>query len=236
MSNYRYYSKVYDEVEDKPERSLNFIRKSIKKHNPNAKELLELGCGTGNVIEELEEFSVWGLELSKEMLDIAKEKLPKHQLHLGDMSDFDLDHKFDVIYSVYDTINHLIDKSLWEMTFANSAKHLKENGLFLFDINTKEKLDHLASLGYIAQKVSDGWLIINVVSEGSIYEWELYILANSGEGKLEQKKEIIKEMVLPADEVREMLRRHFEIVEVLDGNLKKLSDESRRNFYVCRKK
>jgi predicted TPR repeat methyltransferase len=109
MSNYRHYSKVYDEVEDKPERSLNFIRKSIKKHNPNAKELLELGCGTGNVIEELEEFSVWGLELSKEM-------------------------------------------------------------------------------------------------------------------------------VLPADEVREMLRRHFEIVEVLDGNLKKLSDESRRNFYVCRKK
>ena len=44
----------------------------------------------------------------------------------------------------YDTINHLTLFSDWKKVFRNVSDHLKDNGLFVFDINTLHKLDFIS--------------------------------------------------------------------------------------------
>ena len=49
--------------------------------------------------------------------------------------------KYDVITSLFDTINHLLDKKQWELIFKNASSMLHDNGIFVFDICTKKDLE-----------------------------------------------------------------------------------------------
>lgn len=74
------------------------------------------------------------------MLQVAAGKVPSAKLYHQNMVDFSIDKKFDVILCVFDSINHLIEFEDWKKMFVNVKKHLSPNGLFIFDINTQEKL------------------------------------------------------------------------------------------------
>jgi ubiquinone/menaquinone biosynthesis C-methylase UbiE len=52
---------------------VRLIKQTVQKINPSAKDMLELACGTGNVLAQMQpEYTVTGLDLSPEMLDIAR--------------------------------------------------------------------------------------------------------------------------------------------------------------------
>ena len=53
-----------------------FIRDVFARHDPEAKHLIDLACGTGNVSSELSllGFSITGADLSESMVRIAQEK------------------------------------------------------------------------------------------------------------------------------------------------------------------
>ena len=59
-----------------------------------------------------------GLDRSPEMLAIAAAKVPGAQLVEGDMADFDLGRRFDVVACVFDSINHLLDVASWASLLA----------------------------------------------------------------------------------------------------------------------
>src|SRR5215213_4604167 len=60
--------------------------------------LLDVACGTGTYLTYLQErYDVEGVDLSEEMLEIARRKLPDVRFHQGDLVDFDLDRQFDVV-------------------------------------------------------------------------------------------------------------------------------------------
>ena len=77
------------------------------------------------------------------MLSIARKKLPHVRFYRKDMVRFDLGRKFDVIICVFDSINHVLKFADWQKIFRNAARHLEDDGLFLFDINTQAKLERL---------------------------------------------------------------------------------------------
>ncbi len=76
---YQTFAHVYDEVMDHEQYQLwvQFTKNSFNTYtNQNIQKVMELACGTGEVSTLLTDagYQVTGVDLSREMLDIAKEK------------------------------------------------------------------------------------------------------------------------------------------------------------------
>lgn len=107
--------------------------------NPNATELLDIGCGAGNytlkMLSKIPNLNCTLNDLSMPMLDKAKERiLPetkgKVELIQDDMRNLDLlDNHFDIILAAA-TLHHLRDDDDWERMFAKMYNALKPGGSF----------------------------------------------------------------------------------------------------------
>lgn len=75
---------------------------------PKDKSVLEIGCGTGDFIGVLEPLRGVGIDISKEMIRISKEKYLKHTFIEMDAENIRLKEKFDYII-MSDLIGHLED-------------------------------------------------------------------------------------------------------------------------------
>jgi predicted TPR repeat methyltransferase len=146
MASYDTFGKFYDAVMGDRAQATERIRGFIRKARPKAKNVLELACGTGSVLKHLSKhYEVWGLDLSKQMLSVARKKVPHARLSRQNMVTFHLRQRFDVICCVFDSINHIASFTDWKFLFGNVHQHLSDGGVFIFDINTLKVLDrHIA--------------------------------------------------------------------------------------------
>lgn len=95
--------------------------------------VLEFGVGTGNLTEYLlrRVLNVWGIEPSKAMRRIAKEKFPNLPLFEGDFLRFPLIHEsIDTIVSTY-AFHHLTDEEK-DQALAIYSQKLKKDGKIIF--------------------------------------------------------------------------------------------------------
>src|SRR5919107_548502 len=84
----------------------------IRQHNPSAKTLIDVACGTGKHLECLRRYyRVEGLDLSRELLDITRERCPEVTLHQDDMLTFSLGHNFDVVTCLFSAIAYVKTKA-----------------------------------------------------------------------------------------------------------------------------
>jgi len=138
FGNYaKYYDLLYKDKNYQAE--ADYIKSLITKHAPTPKKvqtILDIGCGTGIHDEFLVKkgYKLTGIDLSKEMIDIAKLKKNNNlKFHVGDATNFNLNQKFDVILSLFNVINYHISNENLYKSFENVIKHLKKDGLFIFD-------------------------------------------------------------------------------------------------------
>ena len=95
---------------------------------------LDVGCGTGRHLSFLRRhYAVVGVDASREMLRVARRRLPRTRLILADMRHFRLDGTFDVVSCLYSAIGHLKTERDLAVTFANFARHLKPGGVALVE-------------------------------------------------------------------------------------------------------
>ena len=146
MPAYEIFGRFYDAVMGDRAGAAEQLQKLIRTTTPNATNVLELGCGTGSILWHLQRnYEVSGLDTSKRMLSVARHKVPQAKLFRQDMVDFHINDQFDVICCVFDSINHVRRFSDWKRIFARVQRHLSPGGCFIFDINTKRKLErHIA--------------------------------------------------------------------------------------------
>ncbi len=91
---------------------------------------LDVACGTGRHLEFLQrDFHVTGVDVSPDMLRLARRRLPGVRLVRADMRTFDLDESFDVVSCLFSAIGHLKTERDVGATFANFARHLKPGGV-----------------------------------------------------------------------------------------------------------
>ena len=101
--------------------------------------IAELGCGTGTMTELLSDdgFDITGIDLSEDMLSLAREKVSGVDFHRMDMREFSLDKKQDAIISVADSVNYLEDVDDLSKTLKCVYAALKPGGVFIFDLKTE---------------------------------------------------------------------------------------------------
>lgn len=153
-NNYTAFAKYYDILMS----DVNYqeiaqkINNIVNEYFPDADFLVDLACGTGSLSEELTKlgFNVLGVDISEEMLSHAENKKISSGLSMqyifGDMTNFSLgESKADVIVCMLDSLNHLENFEEIKKTFKNVYNCLTVGGLFIFDMNTPYKHEHILS-------------------------------------------------------------------------------------------
>lgn len=134
------------------------------------RDYLDLACGTGNMTAKLaREFrTTWAVDLSSSMLTEAENKLRgagvKAKFVCQDISNLKLNYQFDLITCCLDGTNYILEEASLESYFKNVYNHLKENGVFIFDINSYYKLTTIL-----------GNNTYTYDSENVVYLWENYL-------------------------------------------------------------
>lgn len=100
------------------------------------KSVLEIGSGTGNLASYFRQngFEYCGLDLSEEMIKIAKRKAPDADFIRGDMRNFQLNQSVAGIIITGRTISYLLSNEDVNKTFKSVYDNLENGGIFCFDI------------------------------------------------------------------------------------------------------
>ncbi len=145
MKAYTTFAKVYDSfMRDIPYgRWCHSIVAYLKQHGYETARILELGCGTGSMTIRLARvgYTMIGTDISAEMLERAKKRSVKAnvkiQYDIQDMRAIDLEEEVDVVLSVCDSMNYLMDLEELQATLEGAYRTLREGGCFLFDMKTR---------------------------------------------------------------------------------------------------
>lgn len=132
--DYRHLSQIYDAC-----KSSFWVKYAGLIHaflNDERKSVLDLGCGTGLAIEFLrcEPEHYVGVDLSSEMLEVARAKFPSHQFYEKSILEVAFSQRFDLVVSAFDTLNHFLNPDDWKKVFEIASHHLAPEGLFVFDV------------------------------------------------------------------------------------------------------
>ncbi|MFB6076051.1 MAG: hypothetical protein ABEK17_02810, partial [Candidatus Aenigmatarchaeota archaeon] len=171
---------------------------------------------------------------SEGMLAIARDKVSSAILFKGSMNNFELKEDFDMIICVYDTINHLLDFDEWEETFKAVSSNLKNDGIFIFDYNTPEKIDKVESYPPQIKKVNDDFVIINTSSSNDEMIWKVEIFEEIVDNKYELNEQEIRERSFDRQKINNSLKNFFSQINFLPGKDTDLS-KSKRIYVVCQK-
>lgn len=236
--SYNQFFRHYDAVMGDRRKSALFLKTLINEYHPNAETVLELACGTGAVLKYLEpDFQTYGLDVSKGMLSVARKTLQNSKLYNQDMIRFDLNRKFDVIFCVYDSINHLMSFSDWKRVFSRAAKYLNRQGVFIFDINTEHQLRNFVAEPPWVKEFDGNYLIMDIrKGRNGITHWNVKVFECVGEQKFKLYEETIKERSFPVPPIRIALKQDFKEVVTLNSDGKRSSNSKSKIFFVCRKK
>lgn len=110
------------------------VQALVIQRNPDARSLLDVACGPGRHLEHFQaSYEVEGLDADEWMLRSAASRLPGVPLHLGDMRDFDLGERFDVVTCLGSSIAWMRTDTDMRLAVANMARHLRPGGVLIVE-------------------------------------------------------------------------------------------------------
>ena len=129
----KYYDKVYNFKNY--EKEVLSLKQLIKKYCKNSgKTMLDIACGTGEHLKYIEkDFDCYGIDINKPMLDIAKRKLKRTKLVAGNMTNFKIGKRFDIVTCLFSSIGYVKTYSNLEKTLKNIYNHLSDKGIVVLD-------------------------------------------------------------------------------------------------------
>jgi SAM-dependent methyltransferase len=145
MSVFGKYSQYYDLLyRDKDyQGETDFIAGLLSRHAPGAKDICELGCGTGQHAALLAQkgYGVHGVDLSETMLEGARARareLPpataqRLRFSVGNVRDVSLGTDFDAVLSLFHVVSYQTSNDELLEMFHNAAAHVRPGGVFVFD-------------------------------------------------------------------------------------------------------
>lgn len=138
----RYYDLLYATKDYAKEAA--YVLGIIKRHRPQARTLLDLGCGTGVHACAFARagYQVIGVDRSEAMLEQARERAREEiapdscgsvDFVAGDIREISLSRRFDVVTALFHVISYLPTNDALHATFSRIQQLIAPNGLLIFD-------------------------------------------------------------------------------------------------------
>jgi SAM-dependent methyltransferase len=141
-SDYDSFAWIYNKHwgPDSARRFLAVLEKAVLPQLPPQAYVLDLCCGTGQLVHLLLErgYRVTGLDGSEEMIRYARAIAPSGEFMIEDARSFHLPATYHAVVSTYDSLNHVMQLEELSQVSSNVSGCLNEGGLFLFDLNMEE--------------------------------------------------------------------------------------------------
>lgn len=246
MECYGKFAKIYDELincDIDYKAWADFILDICAAESVSFEDYLDIACGTGNMAVQIGKSfkETWLVDISEEMLSEAESKLRnqgiKAKFIRQDITNLKLNKKFDLVTCCLDSTNYILNEKDLLRYFSNVREHLKEEGLFIFDINSYYKLKTIMGnnlYSYDDEKVTYIW-------ENSFNNeiTEMYLTFFVKEGDVYRRfDEQHKERAYEEKTIAEILERSgLQILHKFDGyENKKPEENTERIVYVTKKK
>lgn len=117
-----------------------FYGKLVKENAAiEVRSLLHLGCGAGIYDHHFKKhFQITGVDLSEEMLKIARASHPEVIYVHGDMRSIDLDERFDAVV-IPDSIDYMTTLAELQSAIVTACRHLKPGGVLVIVAKIREE-------------------------------------------------------------------------------------------------
>jgi len=248
MEQYTGFAFVYDELMDEVDYDgwVKYLEDIIDKEDVKVKNILELACGTGNLTIPLakKDYDIAGIDISYEMLGVAREKAEKEGIELvlleQDITelDFEIDN-LDCVLCACDGFNYIIDDEDLEGVFKKAYKLLKDDGLFIFDISSYYKLSQVLGnnmYGENREDVTYMWQNF-FYEEDNTLDMDLAFFIKDEEGKFDKFEEEHRQRAYTKEEIVGILNESgFDNIKVYgDFTFEEPKSTSQRIFFACKK-
>ena len=148
MDAYKNLAVSYDRLTNDVdyEATVDFYYEILKKEGLKPRTAVDLACGTGSVTAILARkgLQVIGVDMSKEMLTVAQQKaadLENPPLFLcQSLQTLYLPRGVDLAVCALDSLDYITDPADCAEAIRRTYKVLNPGGIFIFDVNTPEKL------------------------------------------------------------------------------------------------
>jgi ubiquinone/menaquinone biosynthesis C-methylase UbiE len=130
----------YYDLNPEPLNDIPFYRAKIPSRDSS---VLELGCGTGRVLVPLTNDCgyIHGVDISEAMISICRQKLAKAdvppakaQVQVGDITELNLDKRFDLITAPYRVFQNLETRGEADGFFETVRRHLSQGGTCILNV------------------------------------------------------------------------------------------------------
>ena len=128
----KYYDKLYS-AKDYHKESRAIIE-TINSYCSKAHSLLDVACGTGGHLQHLSsQYDAEGIDLSGDLVSIARNRLPDVRIHQGDMISFKLGRSYDVVLCLFSSIGYVKTAANLNRAVNCMANHLNPGGILLIE-------------------------------------------------------------------------------------------------------
>ena len=246
-SEYALLSEYYDRfTDDVPyERWADFFERIFAQKQVKPNIILDLACGNGSLTRILAQrgYDMIGADQSEDMLMMAQEnccgldvKSPVLLLHQP-MQQLDLYGSIDACVCCLDSVNYVTDPDVLREAFRRVHLFLEPGGVFIFDINTRKKLERIDGQSFVREDEDVFCVWQAVIENGALCHYDFDIFELNEDGAWNRYQEHHVERIYEPDMLRGMLEQagfaEIELRGELSDDASRADEE--RIFFSARK-
>ncbi|MCL2855838.1 MAG: class I SAM-dependent methyltransferase [Defluviitaleaceae bacterium] len=242
MEIYGEFARVYDQFMEAPyEDWADYIEGLWVKFGQKPHLVLDLACGTGTLTCILagKGYDMIGLDLSADMLMVARQKAPEILFLQQDMRAFELYGSVDAIICICDSLNYILETDELAQVFKQAYFYLNPGGTLIFDINTQYKFSQILADNDFCHVDEEGaYIWENFYDEAEeLNEYRATFFIKNKSGQYARHEEIHVQKAHKPEQIKQALKTAgLTLLGVFDElTTSPAHAESERIFFVAQK-
>lgn len=246
MVSYSGFAEVYDAFMDNVpyDEWTSYLLGLLREYGIEEGTICDLACGTGSMTTRLSDagFTMLGVDCSPEMLTIADRKRKDRSIFYvyQDMRELELAEKVSAFVCICDGLNYILEREELTEIFKRVKSYLKEDGIFVFDLNTIYKYQDILGETTITENRDDmSFIWENFYDEDervNEYDLTFYVRDREDEEKFLRFTELHYQRAYEIEEIKKCIdEAGMELLAVYDAFTREApKKESERLYFVVK--
>ena len=235
MSSYSVLAKYYDRLmgDFDYDAYVEFIKDKL------SGEGADIACGSGEITVRLAKAGcrMTGIDLSEEMLNVARDKARREGLDVKwvrqDIVQLELAHKVDFVTAVCDGFNYVPQNRLGAVLDRIRA-NLKEGGTLVFDVSSEYKLRNILADNLFCEDYDDVTYIWQNTLKRDCVDMDVDFFEKTQSGLYRRVEETHRQFIHTQEKIESILKDKW-TWQVYDGEkFGKVSQKSKRLLFICK--